>query len=68
MYSYPNYIPMHPDAVRGRRLEGYEFDDVYGYTWGRNILVGARAAVDRSFERYLDAIGASPRRQQMTGT
>ncbi|HWK74428.1 MAG TPA: hypothetical protein VNQ81_09180 [Povalibacter sp.] len=70
MYSYPNYIPMHPDAVRDmrRRLEGYEFDDVYGYTWGRNILGGGRAAVDRSFERYLEAIGAGSRRQQMTGT
>lgn len=58
MYSYPNLIPMHPgDVVAMReRLAGYEFEDVYGYTWGRNILGGGRAAVDRSFERYLSAV------------
>lgn len=59
MYSYPNYIPMHPDAVRAMRtaLAGFAFEDVYGYTWGRNIIGGGRAAVDASFERYLSAIG-----------
>ncbi len=60
MYSYPNYIPMKPADVRHMRelLRGYEFDDVYGYTWGRNILGGGRAAIDASFERYLRAIAA----------
>ena len=60
MYSYPNYIPMKPADVRGMRarLEGFEFEDVYGYTWGRNIIGGARAAVDRSFDRYLAAVAA----------
>jgi glyoxylase-like metal-dependent hydrolase (beta-lactamase superfamily II) len=55
MYSYPNYVPMKPSDVRAMqaRLAGYEFDDVFGYTWGRDIIGGARAAVDRSFERYL---------------
>jgi hypothetical protein len=42
-----------------RRLEGYEFADVYGYTWGRNIIGDGRAAVDRSFDRYLQAVGVS---------
>jgi glyoxylase-like metal-dependent hydrolase (beta-lactamase superfamily II) len=58
MYSYPNYIPMRPSAVRAMRarLDGVAFDDVYGYTWGRNIRGGARAAVDASFDRYLDAV------------
>ena len=61
MYSYPNYIPMHPDAVRAMQslLLGYRFADVYGYTWGRNILGDARAAVDRSFARYFRAVGAA---------
>jgi hypothetical protein len=61
MYSYPNYVPMHPNAVRHIRelLEPYAFEDVFGYTWGRNIIGGARAAVDRSFERHLTAIGAA---------
>lgn len=58
MYSYPNFIPMKPGDVRGirSRLEGYAFDDVYGYTWGRNILGAGRAAVDASFDRYLRAV------------
>jgi glutathione S-transferase len=61
MYSYANYIPMHPAAVRAmqRRLQGNRFADLYGYTRGRNILGDARAAVDRSFERYLRAVGAA---------
>ena len=60
MYSYPNYIPLHPDAVRlmRSRVARFEFDDVYGYTWGRNIIGGGRAAIDESFERYLRATGA----------
>lgn len=43
-------------AIR-RQLEEMAFDDVYGYTWGLNIIGNARAAVDASFERYLRAIG-----------
>ena len=58
MYSYPNYIPMRPADVRAMRtrLQEYTFDDVFGYTWQRNIIGGARAAVDESFERYLRAV------------
>ena len=58
MYSYPNYIPMKPGDVSGMRsrLQGYDFEDVFGYTWGRNIIGGARAAVDASFDRYLTAV------------
>jgi len=60
MLSYPNLVPMKPADVRHMRrlLEGYAFEDVFGYTWGRNIIGGGRAAVDRSFERYLQAIAA----------
>jgi len=60
MYSYPNYIPMKPSDVRGIRfrLQGYEFEDVFGYTWQRNIIGGARAAVDASFDRYLTAVSS----------
>lgn len=59
MYSVPNHVPSHPDSVRliRERLEGIEFDDLYGFTWGLNILGDARAAVDRSFERTLAAMG-----------
>lgn len=58
MYSYPNYIPMKPGDVRGmrERLVGCAFEDVFGYTWGRNIIGGAREADDASFDRYLGAV------------
>lgn len=61
MYSYPNYIPLHPTSVRKiqQRLAGYEFDDLFGFTWGRNIIGGARTAVDVSFERYFRAVGVA---------
>ena len=60
MYSYPNYMPMPAADVRHMQalLEGYAFEDLYGYTWNRNILGGARAAVDASFARYLRALAA----------
>lgn len=60
MYSYPNYIPMRGSDVRAmqERLAAYDFEDVYGYTWGRNILGGGRAAVDASFERFLQRLAA----------
>ena len=55
MYSYPNYVPMKTSDVRAmrERLAGFAFEDVYGYTWGRNIRGHARAAVDASFDRFL---------------
>lgn len=55
MYSYPNYVPMKTSDVRAmrERLAGYEYDDVYGFTWGRNIIGNGRAAVDASFDRHL---------------
>jgi hypothetical protein len=58
MYSYPNYIPMKTSDVRAirARLASFAFEDVFGYTWGRNIIGGARAAVDASFERFLAAV------------
>lgn len=58
MYSYPNLIPLSPAAVQhiARRLAGIEFDDVYGFTWGRNIIGDGRQAVDRSIDRYLMAV------------
>ena len=46
MYSYPNFMPMKPSDVRHMQalLAGYDFDDVFGYTWNRNIIGGGRAA------------------------
>ncbi|MBI2380392.1 MAG: MBL fold metallo-hydrolase [Gammaproteobacteria bacterium] len=60
MYSYPNYLPMRSSEVRAmrERLAGQAFEDVYGYSWGRNILGGGRAAVDASFDRHLAMVAA----------
>jgi hypothetical protein len=59
MYSYPNFIPMPPASVRQMRelLTPFDYDDAYGFSWGRNIIGGARAAVNSSFDRYLTAVG-----------
>jgi hypothetical protein len=58
MYSYPNAIPLRPAQVRSLRaaLSSVEFDDVFGYSCGRNIIGDARRAVARSFARYLAAV------------
>jgi len=55
MYSYPNYVPMKTSDVvdMRQRLAGYDFEDVYGFTWTRNIIGNGRAAVAASFERHL---------------
>jgi glyoxylase-like metal-dependent hydrolase (beta-lactamase superfamily II) len=60
MYSYPNYVPMKTSDVRAmrERLKDFAFEDVYGFTWGRNIIGGGRGAVDASFERFLAAVAA----------
>lgn len=60
MYSYPNLIPMKTGDVRRMRelLAPYAFEDVYGFSRGRNILGGGRTAVDASFERHLRAVAA----------
>lgn len=57
MYSYPNQIPVGPTTLMDirRRLDGYEFDDIYGFSWGRNIIGGGRAAFESSLARYLSA-------------
>ena len=64
MYSYPNLIPMRPADVLSMRarLAPFEYDDVYGYSWGRNILGSARSAVDASFDRYIAAVGCGESR------
>jgi hypothetical protein len=59
MYSYPNYIPVGPAAVRriAAALEPYEFDQIYGAWFGQNIMKDAKEALRYSVQRYLAAIG-----------
>ena len=58
MTSYPNLIPMSESKVRGilTAVEPYEFDRIYGGWWGRNVMSGAKDAVTRSAERYIQHI------------
>lgn len=59
MYSYPNAIPLPPAAVREleERVADLAYDDVFGYSPGRQIIGDAKASIKASFERYLTAIG-----------
>jgi hypothetical protein len=63
MRSYPNYIPLNAEAVRGvaRAIEPLAFDRIYGAWWERNIAANAKAAFDASVRRYLAAISDVPR-------
>jgi glyoxylase-like metal-dependent hydrolase (beta-lactamase superfamily II) len=58
MYSYPNYMPMRPADVRAMQelLRNFQFDNVYGFSRGRNILGDGRAALDQSIQRFLAAV------------
>ncbi len=59
MYSYPNYIPEHPDTVRRavQMVGPLAFDAIYGAWWGKVVTEDAKGAVVRSARRYLEHIG-----------
>jgi hypothetical protein len=58
MYSYPNYLPLGPEAVR--RIEAavgpFAYDRIYGAFWDLTVEQNGKAAVARSAARYLQAI------------
>lgn len=58
LYSYPNYIPLRPAAVRrlAEILRAYRFDRIYGAFPRRTVACDGNAVVERSAERYLDAV------------
>jgi glyoxylase-like metal-dependent hydrolase (beta-lactamase superfamily II) len=59
MYSYPNLIPLNAQAV-GRIVAAvvpFEFEQIYGGWFGKNVLENGKAAVRYSARRYLHAIG-----------
>ncbi len=59
MYSYPNYIPLPASAIERivKAVQPFEYDRVYGAFWDMVIERDGKAAVQRSAERYLRAIG-----------
>jgi glyoxylase-like metal-dependent hydrolase (beta-lactamase superfamily II) len=64
MYSFPNFIPL--DAATVRRVADavapFDFEQVYGAWWRRNVTADGSAAVRRSVERYVRALEGPPPR------
>jgi hypothetical protein len=58
MYSYPNLIPLPAETVQdvAARLEPYAFEAIYGAWWGTVVPAGGDAIVQRSANRYVDAV------------
>jgi glyoxylase-like metal-dependent hydrolase (beta-lactamase superfamily II) len=54
MYSFPNLAPLPPAAVEdaARSIEPFDFDRIYGGWFEAIIRTGAKAAIQRSAERY----------------
>jgi hypothetical protein len=59
MWSYPNAVPLGPSAIHriGAAVQPFAYDRIYGAFADGTIERNARAAVARSAERYLRAIG-----------
>jgi len=59
MWSYPNWVPLNAATVRRvvAAVVPFAFDRIYGAFWDLTIEKDAKAAVARSAERYLRAIG-----------
>lgn len=58
MFSYPNFTPLSPAAVRdiAHRLHEYHFDRLYGAVPGWIVSSRADEVVQRSADRYLRAV------------
>lgn len=58
MYSYPNMIPLPAAAIKRivEAVEPYQFDRIYGAWWDKVVSSDAKASVERSAKRYIQAI------------
>jgi hypothetical protein len=58
MYSYPNLVPVNARTVEQivKSVRAYQFDRFYGGWWDRVLDHDAKAALQRSAERYIAAI------------
>lgn len=59
MYSYPNLIPLPAEKIRRivQAVEPFAFDRIYSGWFDSVVSSGGKAAVARSAERYIHAIG-----------
>ncbi len=60
MWSYTNQIPLSEAQVNSitHALSRYDFERIFGTTWGNEIFSGAKAAVTKSAERYIRRLRA----------
>jgi len=58
MYSFPNYIPLPADRVQAiaDALAPHRFERIYGAWWGTVIEADGAGIVQRSAQRYIDAL------------
>lgn len=58
MYSYPNLIPLPAPKIRHivETVRPYDFDRIHGAWFGRVVAADAKGIVERSAERYINAI------------
>lgn len=58
MYSYPNMIPLGPAALGAleRRVAPLEFEDVFGFSPGRQMIGDAKFKIEQSFSRIRNAM------------
>jgi hypothetical protein len=58
MRSYPNFIPLSVRTVEhiGAALRPFSFDTIYGHYFDRVIVKDAKAVLERSLTRYVEAI------------
>lgn len=58
MHSYPNLIPLPASTVRRIvvAVDSFDFDRVYGAWWGKVVYNDAKAAVERSADRFIRAL------------
>src|SRR2546430_15022306 len=62
MRSYPNLIPLSASEVRRivATVERYKFDRIYGGWWDRIVGGNAKAAIQKSADRYVRWIEGAP--------
>ena len=55
MRSYPNLIPLPASQIRRivSTVEPYRFDRIYGGWWDRIVSRNAKAAIQKSADRYI---------------
>lgn len=61
MYSFPNFIPLPESEIRSieAALDPFAFERIYGAWWGTVIPRDGKGIVQRSAQRYVDALNGN---------